>query len=73
MLRRLDQWPPESRRRWAVRGFIWSFPLWVICHVGLVIMPRAFFEHVLLWVSVLAIQLTLVTWVQETDTRKELG
>lgn len=70
---RLADWiaalPPVERRRHASAMIIWAAVLWVASHVGNVVLPPWFFEHVLLAISWGAILATGVDVVQTTDVR----
>jgi hypothetical protein len=69
VVRALDNVEPEKRRRWAARIFTGSLAGWAASHIGLLLLPPWFFEHVLLGISWAAISLTAVDVLSTTDVR----
>jgi hypothetical protein len=73
VVRALDHVPPERRRAWASRLFLGSLVGWGLCHIGLVLLPPWFFEHVLLAISWAAISLTALDVLSTADVRANEG
>ncbi len=69
LVRALDHVEPERRRRWASRIFVWSLIGWGLTHVGLIVLPPWFFEHVMVAVSWVAIAITAIDVLSTTDVR----
>jgi hypothetical protein len=69
LVRALDHVPPNRRRTWASRLFVGSLIGWALCHIGLLLLPPWFFEHVLLAISWAAISLTAIDVLSTTDVR----
>jgi hypothetical protein len=62
---------PKVRRKWAARMFISGMVMWPLTHVGLVVLPPWFFEHVMVALSVGAILVSEIDIVETSDVRAE--
>lgn len=69
IVRALDDVDPERRRLWASRVLILSLVGWWGSHLGLVLLPPWFFQHVLLGISWLAISITALDVLSTVDVR----
>ena len=77
----LDHVEPDQRRLYAVRIFLVTVAAHVLCHVLLVWLQRGtgqasgdvFFQHVMLFISFAAIELTALDIIGTTDVRANEG
>lgn len=69
LLRSLDKVEPERRRLWAMKLLSTMLVVWPLSHVGLVVLPPQFFEHIMVAMSAGALIIGSIDTVSTNDVR----
>lgn len=73
LISQLSNIDPEARRLWAARIFVACIVGHIVSHVVLVMQSAGFFEHVLMFISWGAVELTCVDIVQTSDVKVDVA